>query len=553
MNGSIANIRVAAGNSQDSNTYARLTGKMAAEAVNVTSNRGGLFDFSAACWYFAEGLSRRLAAQAAENNEAAVVPIGVLDTAIGGTMIEQWTLNSTLQACKNISLASHNEGLYDENVIPYIAMTVKGFVWYQGENDMHGIKGNSHDSTGYGCMMPAMVALWRKAWSRVPGTTDPMAPFGIVSLAHSGGEGGPDMGTMVWAQTGNYGTLPNKVLPNTFLAHAYDLDDPWGDKTCYEYACCSSASNFNRSACDATLEKQHLPNSACDTYCEVLRDTPVYMGGIHPRIKKPVGDRLATAAMSVAYDGGGITAGPQITGCSMTSSSSLTVTFDPEPLGGESVIVAPYNHSTLLEPTAGLSAMQVLLNESFFCIEVALLCQILPNGTRPTRCAADLEYWACRTSSGEVYELAEDRKKRLPNIIHPEYHHSGDAASGIIAHDERRSPPSPLTGAPPRNPFETAWITLPVQEGKRDADGGAMSVVVDLSPLNGSVPVAIRYAWGIDCCKTGDPAQGKSTPCAIEGCPIKSSTTHLPANPFLAKLVKGKCECIAPQVCNHHQ
>ena len=36
-----------------------------------------------------------------------------------------------------------------------------------------------------------------------------------------------DMGGMRWSQTGNYGVLPNPALPNTFLAQAYDLGEPW--------------------------------------------------------------------------------------------------------------------------------------------------------------------------------------------------------------------------------------------------------------------------------------------------------------------------------------
>jgi hypothetical protein len=36
------------------------------------------------------------------------------------------------------------------------------------------------------------------------------------------------MGAMRWAQTGNAGVLPSPALPRTFLAQAYDLDDPWG-------------------------------------------------------------------------------------------------------------------------------------------------------------------------------------------------------------------------------------------------------------------------------------------------------------------------------------
>jgi hypothetical protein len=42
----------------------------------------------------------------------------------------------------------------------------------------------------------AMVELWRKSWSREAGTTDPLAPFGIVTLASGGSEGGSDIGGM---------------------------------------------------------------------------------------------------------------------------------------------------------------------------------------------------------------------------------------------------------------------------------------------------------------------------------------------------------------------
>lgn len=109
---------------------------------------------------------------------------------------------------------------------------------------MHGLKGNSLEHTGYGCMMPAMINLWRQHWSAEPGTTDPDAPFGLVALPGSGSgkpccveclragrrslwnvlgtvcllEGGPNMGTMRWAQTANYGVLPNVEMNNTFLA-----------------------------------------------------------------------------------------------------------------------------------------------------------------------------------------------------------------------------------------------------------------------------------------------------------------------------------------------
>ena len=81
---------------------------------------------------------------------------------------------------------------------------------------MHGIKG--HVDTGYSCMMPAMIAQWRKFWSVEPHTTPSDAPFGLVVLPASGGEGGANMGAMRLAQTGSFGVLPNAAMPNTFMA-----------------------------------------------------------------------------------------------------------------------------------------------------------------------------------------------------------------------------------------------------------------------------------------------------------------------------------------------
>lgn len=96
---------------------------------------------------------------------------------------------------------------------------------------MGNVKGNSAANIGYACFQKVLVSGWRKVWSETVGTTDPMAPFGIVTLASSGSEGGPNMGPMRYAQTASYGVLPGPQgsgMENTFLAQAYDLDDEWG-------------------------------------------------------------------------------------------------------------------------------------------------------------------------------------------------------------------------------------------------------------------------------------------------------------------------------------
>lgn len=77
----------------------------------------------------------------------------------------------------------------------------------QGENDCHNIMGNADASAGYSCEMAALVSQWRKLWSAAAGTTDPAAPFGIVTLASSGSEGASSlaMGAMRQAQTAGFG------------------------------------------------------------------------------------------------------------------------------------------------------------------------------------------------------------------------------------------------------------------------------------------------------------------------------------------------------------
>ena len=54
------------------------------------------------------------------------------------------------------------------------------------------------------------------------------APFGLVTIAPSGSEGAADhLSAFRWAQTANFGVLPNPAMPRTFVAQAYDLNDPW--------------------------------------------------------------------------------------------------------------------------------------------------------------------------------------------------------------------------------------------------------------------------------------------------------------------------------------
>jgi hypothetical protein len=107
--------------------------------------------------------------------------------------------------------------------------------------------------------MPVLVSEWRALWSSTPGTTDPAAPFGVVTLASSGSEGGHNLGSMRLAQTAGYGVLPNPLMPNTFLVQALDLDDPWINTTCSDAKCCGVSVDANHPCAPKTPPRKNKP------------------------------------------------------------------------------------------------------------------------------------------------------------------------------------------------------------------------------------------------------------------------------------------------------
>ena len=93
-----------------------------------------------------------------------------------------------------------------------------------------------------------------------------------------------------------------------------------------------------------------------------------------------------------------------------------------------------------------------------------------------------------------------------------------------------------------------AWVTVDI--AKPHNDTASNEVVLDLSKTNATrfgTVFAVRYAWTGDCCSESPPS---SKPCPVESCPIMGSSSALPANPFVAHIVGGKCKCVAPQVCD---
>ena len=372
---------------------------------------------------------------------------------------------------------------------------------------MGNVKGNSDANVGYSCLMRELIQGYRAVWSATPNTTDPLAPFGVVSLPSGGSEGGPNMGAMRIAQTTGHGVLPSAALPNTFIAAAYDLEDQWGsgDGPCFAtppgygakqaWACCPGK-GYNATQCAGR-------EALCAPACEAAAGTQMIMGGIHPRSKKPVGERLARGAFNTVYAGTGSITGPTLASCAATA-DSLTIEFNTTMLRGDTLVLQPAFPTVKTRyVTYGGTLLWALTNASLYCME--------------SQCVLNATSGRCATTPNGRGQLGE---------ICPTWA-GGDG----------------VTVMPPGT-YGSGWTMLNFTL----APSGT-GIVADLAPLNGTAPVGIRYGQdALFCCDLTDPTLYVSHDC-IEACPIMSSA-RLPANPFQAKVVNGACQCQAPQVCS---
>jgi sialate O-acetylesterase len=126
-------------------------------------------DYSALAFQYGQILQKKLK-----------VPVGLILSTVGGTMIESWMSKSSLNAFPEVkvpeslasAVAAHKEPttLFNGMIAPIIGFNIKGFLWLQGES-------NRHEPELYEKLFPAMVADWRKNW----GLGD--IPFYYVQIA----------------------------------------------------------------------------------------------------------------------------------------------------------------------------------------------------------------------------------------------------------------------------------------------------------------------------------------------------------------------------------
>jgi len=79
----------------------------------------------------------------------ALVPMGVIVTAVGGSSIESW-----------LNQAPYPTGANYTNLLkPHVGYGIRGAIWYQGES-------NEKDRRGYHPKLKSLITGWRKAWGQ---------------------------------------------------------------------------------------------------------------------------------------------------------------------------------------------------------------------------------------------------------------------------------------------------------------------------------------------------------------------------------------------------
>jgi hypothetical protein len=490
---------------------------------------------SAVCWYFAVALTERFFAMG-----RAPPTLGLVCAVRGGSYIEQWAPSGALDGCKNRLAPAPTGDLYAEILSPLARMSLKGFLWYQGEYNviLNAVSGSSLGRYGYGCELPALVRSWRAAWAKTPNTTAPDAPVGVVTLAENAHwHGGRDMGGMRHAQTANFGVLPNPLMPNTFLAQAYDISDPWTDKRCMAWGCCQRVQQKEHREGDscANHTAPFGGPAVCQPACAANLGTTSSLGWIHPRLKRPIGERLATAAMGVVYGSNhGAATGPTLASCARHG-GQLLLNFSRALLNGERVIVH--------KKAAGgqqLSLLQVLTKKDSFCLQPMQRCgggrqSNTSSASQPRACKPTEREWFCPKALGYEYDPVSLQRGGLEDVV------------PVLGSNAAYMPPDNAT-------WETDWVTVDIAE----SDHFTHQVVASLGAHLRDAPIhAVRYAWGVvsadtseaHCSKVEDDAlTGLSRPCEPVA-PI-SASGGLPANPFLARVVNDHCVCIPPQECS---
>jgi sialate O-acetylesterase len=90
------------------------------------------------------------------------VPIGLINSNIGGTTAERWMSREAIESNPDLAGMSKPQGatdLYNAMIAPLAPLAIKGAIWYQGES-------NADRAVQYRKLLPAMIKSWRDTFGQ---------------------------------------------------------------------------------------------------------------------------------------------------------------------------------------------------------------------------------------------------------------------------------------------------------------------------------------------------------------------------------------------------
>lgn len=114
------------------------------------SDRNGINYFSAVSFYYGRALTQALD-----------IPVGIISSSVGGSMIENWLPDSGRN--------------YNYGISPLLPYAIKGVIWYQGEADVWSAEDYDKNLTN-------LIDGWRSKWATAAGLPKRAFPFYLVQL-----------------------------------------------------------------------------------------------------------------------------------------------------------------------------------------------------------------------------------------------------------------------------------------------------------------------------------------------------------------------------------
>ena len=209
------------------------------------------------------------------------VPVGIIISSINGSYCQEWANKDAIanDPFLNSIYSGNSSTLYNGMINPLTNLAIKGFIWYQGEN-------NQHDTpVNYTMLNSALIKGWRTMFN------DSSLPFYFVQL--------------------------------TPFAEDYNTTTPPGGDKTLDYLA-------------MFREGQANILSTAGTGMAVTMDVGEEANH-HPRNKKPVGERLALLALKNTYNQNVECYGPHYSSW-LASGNKVTISFSAGTANGLNTI-----------------------------------------------------------------------------------------------------------------------------------------------------------------------------------------------------------------------